>query len=130
MSNRTPRRHRVLRTEYDVPSHPQPAKKRQYNEPIVRSKAGPSTAPTVPRVSKASGKLVIVFILAAAFAAAGASWWFRFNATHRAAEFWGPDVARLIRDAPQVSFFYVVNSTGDLRDPGLRDKIANVNANG
>jgi hypothetical protein len=31
-----------------------------------------------------------------------ASWWFRYAATHRAAKFWGPETARLIRDAPLV----------------------------
>jgi hypothetical protein len=51
---------------------------------------------------KVSGKLVIVSIMTVALAAAGASWWFRYTATHRAAKFWGPGVARLIRDAPKV----------------------------
>jgi hypothetical protein len=51
---------------------------------------------------KVSGKLVIIAMLTLALAAAGASWWFRFTATHRAAKFWGSDVARLIRDAPKV----------------------------
>jgi hypothetical protein len=51
---------------------------------------------------KVSGKLVIVAILTVALGAAGASWWFRYAATHRAAEFWGPEVVRLIRDAPKV----------------------------
>jgi len=56
-------------------------------------------------VSNASGKLVIIGILTVALAAAGVSWWFRFNVTHRAAEFWGPKTARLIRDAPVVRFW-------------------------
>jgi hypothetical protein len=51
---------------------------------------------------KNSGKLLIIAMFAAAFAAAGASWWFRYSATHRAAQFWGPVAAQLIRDAPQV----------------------------
>ena len=49
-----------------------------------------------------SGKLVIITIVAVAVTAAGASWWFRYAATHRAVQFWGPDAARLIRDAPSV----------------------------
>ena len=49
-----------------------------------------------------SGKLVILTLLAVAIPAAGASWWFRYTSTHQAAEFWGPEAARLIRDAPQV----------------------------
>jgi hypothetical protein len=53
-------------------------------------------------VSNASGKLVILGILAVAVAAAGTSWWFRYRATHETAEFWGPEVTSLIRDAPSV----------------------------
>jgi hypothetical protein len=49
-----------------------------------------------------SGKLLILAMFLVAFVAAGASWWFRYSATHRAAQFWGPEAARLIRDAPQV----------------------------
>ncbi len=49
-----------------------------------------------------SGKLVILSILTVALLAAGTSWWFRFQATHRAAEFWGPEATILIRDAPVV----------------------------
>jgi hypothetical protein len=49
-----------------------------------------------------SGKLIIIGILSLALLAAGASWWFRYSATHRAAQFWGPEGARLIRDAPTV----------------------------
>jgi hypothetical protein len=56
----------------------------------------------IPSTSAVSGKLVILGILSIAFVAAGASWWFRYNATHHAAGFWGSKVARLIRDAPHV----------------------------
>ena len=49
-----------------------------------------------------SGKLLILAMFLVAFLAAGASWWFRYSATHRAAQFWGPEAARLIRDAPRV----------------------------
>jgi hypothetical protein len=48
---------------------------------------------------QSSGKLVIIGILGIALAAAGASWWFRYTSTHRAAQFWGREVAQLIRDA-------------------------------
>lgn len=53
-------------------------------------------------MNKSSGRLLIAGILAVGFVAAGASWWFRYQATHRAATFWGPDAAVLIRDAPRV----------------------------
>jgi len=49
-----------------------------------------------------SGKLLIGAILSVALLAAGFSWWFRFQATHRTAQFWGPAAARLIREAPGV----------------------------
>jgi hypothetical protein len=49
-----------------------------------------------------SGKLLILGIVALAVLLAGASWWFRYNATHRAAQFWGPQGARLVRDATSV----------------------------
>jgi hypothetical protein len=56
-------------------------------------------------VSNASGKLVIIGILTVALASAGISWWFRYNATSQAARFWGPQTARLIRDAPTVELY-------------------------
>src|SRR5215212_5624550 len=49
-----------------------------------------------------SGKLVIIGILFVAFWAAGISWYFRYQATHRAVKFWGPEAATIIRDAPVV----------------------------
>jgi hypothetical protein len=54
-----------------------------------------------------SGKLVILGIAVIALAAASASWWFRYSATHRAAEFWGPQTARLIRDAPRIEMYQI-----------------------
>ena len=58
-----------------------------------------------PSVSAISGKLVIIVIVTVAFCAAAISWYFRYNATHRVAEFWGPETVRLIRDAPSVEAF-------------------------
>jgi hypothetical protein len=52
--------------------------------------------------TQVSGKLIIISIVAVALVAAGGSWWFRYSATHRAAQYWGPEGARLIRDAPTV----------------------------
>ncbi len=57
-----------------------------------------------------SGKLVILTILAVAIPGAGASWWFRYSATHHAAKFWGPEAARLIRDAKQVELLKLAPS--------------------
>jgi hypothetical protein len=53
-------------------------------------------------VKNASGKLVILGILSVAVAAAGTAWWFRYNATRRAAIFWGSAESQLIRDASRV----------------------------
>src|SRR3954453_9219936 len=61
-----------------------------------------TAAPAAPRTEpNTSGKWVILGILAVGFTAAGASWWFRYNATHHAATFWGRN-AWLIRDADRV----------------------------
>jgi hypothetical protein len=53
--------------------------------------------------SGSSGKRLIFGVLALGILAAAASWWFRFSTTHRAANFWGPPAATLIRDAPHVT---------------------------
>jgi hypothetical protein len=50
-----------------------------------------------------SGKWLILGVVIIAFAAAAASWWFRYSTTHRAAQFWGPQAATLIRDAQNVT---------------------------
>jgi hypothetical protein len=52
--------------------------------------------------SAISGKLVIVGILFVAFWAAGISWYFRYTATRKVLQFWGPVTATRIRDAPVV----------------------------
>ena len=58
-----------------------------------------STTPT----NEKSGKRLILGVLVIGLAAAAASWWFRYSATHRAAQFWGPQAVELIRDAPLVT---------------------------
>jgi hypothetical protein len=55
--------------------------------------------PPARSTAQVSGKLVIIVILAITLGAAATSWWFRYTATHRAAKFWGPEAAMLIRDA-------------------------------
>lgn len=50
-----------------------------------------------------SGKWLILALVAIAFASGGFSWWFRWSATHRAANFWGPEAATTIRDAQTVT---------------------------
>lgn len=56
-------------------------------------------------MKNASGKLVIIAFVAVALVAAGVSWWFRYNSTHRTVEFWGSEAAQLIRDAPEVKLY-------------------------
>jgi hypothetical protein len=60
-----------------------------------------------------SGKLVIVVISLLALAAAGASWLFRYTATHRAAAFWGPQGSVLIREAELVELFDLGGTAND-----------------
>jgi hypothetical protein len=69
-------------------------------------KANTATDPQQPPRKTISGGLVMIGILVVAVAAAATSWWFRYNATHRAAKFWGPEAAKLIRDATQVTVHY------------------------
>src|SRR3954463_1323997 len=61
-----------------------------------------SSEPTTPEIS---GKLVIITVLVVAIAGAAFSWFFRYNATHRAAEFWGQRITRAIRDAAVVQVY-------------------------
>lgn len=68
-----------------------------------------------PSASAISGKLVIVGIVTVAVCAAAISWYFRYNATHRVAKFWGPEAVALIRDAPQVTLRVMpFEAVGDL----------------
>jgi hypothetical protein len=46
--------------------------------------------------------LLIISVFGIALAGAAASWCFRYSATHRSAQFWGPHASQLIRDAPWV----------------------------
>lgn len=50
-----------------------------------------------------SGKWVILGILAVALAAAGGSWWFRYNSTSRVAHYLGRENAIAVRDASKVT---------------------------
>lgn len=68
--------------------------------------------PPASEGSAVSGKLVIISILFVALAAAGVSWAFRFYATHRSAGFWGPQTARLIRNAPTIKLSRIDRGPG------------------
>ncbi len=87
-------------------------------------KADTPAAAILPSEPGVSGKWVIFGILALALAAAGGSWWFRYNATHRAVEFWGPQGAPLIRDAPTVLLRRLNDDINPTSTPRLRDKSA------
>ena len=54
-----------------------------------------------------SGKLVITVIVAVALLGAGFSWWSRYTATRRTAQFWGSQNVLLIRDAKNVQLISV-----------------------
>src|SRR4051812_23272187 len=62
------------------------------------------SAATESAAPQVSGKIIIGSVLFVAIAGALFSWFFRYNATHRSAKFWGSEAARLIRDAPVVEF--------------------------
>jgi hypothetical protein len=63
-----------------------------------------SMSPNEPmQTNDKSGKRLILGVVAACLVAAAASWWFRYSATHRAAEFWGSQAVALIRDAQHVT---------------------------
>lgn len=87
-------------------------------------KADSPAAVAPPAEAGVSGKWVILGILAVALAAAGGSWLFRYNATHRAVEFWGPQAAQLIRDAPTVLLRRLSDETKPTPTSQLRDKAA------
>ena len=76
----------------------------------MSSKATPPASPGPPPIDFASGKFVIIGILILALAAAGGSWLFRYSATHKAARFWGPAAAGIIRDAASVDFLVLTPS--------------------
>jgi hypothetical protein len=77
----------------------------KYTELAMPPKANTAVPPMPPAEPGVSGKFVIMGILGLAFVAGAGSWLFRYNATHRAAQFWGPNGARLIRDASEVGFY-------------------------
>jgi hypothetical protein len=76
----------------------------QYTENTMRPKADTPAPPTQPAERGVSGKFVIMGILGLALVAASGSWLFRYNATHRAAEYFEPANVIAIRDAPKVTF--------------------------
>jgi len=70
-----------------------------------------------------SGKLLIAAMVGAGILAAAASWWFRYVATHQADQFWGPQAATLIRDAPRVELLTLQRDAGDA-SPGELKTVA------
>ena len=75
----------------------------QYTDEIATQEGIPDSMNS-PRSTRQSKWLIGVIVLVGCVLAAF-SWWFRFAATHRAAEFWGGDNFRLIRDAAIVEAY-------------------------
>ncbi len=46
-----------------------------------------------------SGTKLVIVIVSMAFLLGVTSWWFRFEAAHRASQFWGPEASRLIAES-------------------------------
>jgi len=65
----------------------------------------PQPTPTI------SGKWLIIGFVMVTLMDTTESWIFRYYATHRIAQFWGPTNSRLIRDAPQVTLSRVLYAT-------------------
>jgi hypothetical protein len=51
------------------------------------------------------GKFVVIGIIGLILVIAGGAWLYRYNLTHRAVRFWGPEATSLIRDASTVTLF-------------------------
>jgi hypothetical protein len=51
-----------------------------------------------------SGRIIILTAFAVALALSGGAWWYQYEASNRAAKFWGPTGARLLMKAPRVEF--------------------------
>lgn len=74
---------------------PNPAQK----VPKIMSMPANETTPSHEK----SGKRLILGVIAACVVAAAISWWFRYQATRKVVQFWGPQTAVLIRDAKHVT---------------------------
>jgi len=46
-----------------------------------------------------SGTKLVVALASLAFLLGATSWWYRYEAAHRASQFWGPEASRLIAEA-------------------------------
>ncbi len=62
-------------------------------------------------MQKSGNKLVLLMCALAAVAAA-VGWWSRYASTHLAAEFWGPEAARLLRGPSQVELLKLEKEKG------------------
>lgn len=75
-----------------------------------------------------SGKWLVIAIFAIALGLGLFSWWFRWSATHRTAEFWGPEVARTIRDSKTITVAQLTNYELGLTGPTADQVAANFDA--
>lgn len=58
-----------------------------------------------------SGTKLVLLIVGVALTAGGLSWWYRYEAAHRATRFWGPEAAALIAQPSEVRGFAIQNET-------------------
>lgn len=90
--------------------------------PKATSPASAAPHPTTDPPGVA-GKWIVIGVFGLALVGAVGSWLFRYYATHQAARFWGAKSAVLIRDAPQVDFYFLVNGEATLNDADLLEKL-------
>jgi hypothetical protein len=91
--------------------------------PPKATSPAPPFQPSATDPRGVAGKWIVIGIFGLALAGAVGSWIFRYYATHRAARFWGTEAARLIRDAPQVDFYYLVDGEATLNHADLLEKL-------
>jgi len=76
-------------------------------ELFVESRGAVRAKPQAGRLEKimqVSGRIIILAAFGIALALSGGAWWYHYQASRRAAEYWGGDGARLLVKAPKLEF--------------------------
>jgi len=62
-----------------------------------------------------SGTKLVVALTSLAFLLGATSWWYRYEAAHRASQFWGPEASRLIAEAEGFEALTWMSEESELR---------------